>query len=190
VSLGAGSQDDDDALLEARIGTVTARRRVADGDNRSSCPRARPPHYSTTMRYVVTRSVLPLVKNPLEPPSPESCANPLESGAPLLGSSPANPQSCPSPPTIPSVEMPDPRPTSDNPASSEGNRRTIGEWFRKVTTKRSHNRTSRQTPSEALPQSGIPSHTEATPPYEKPSTMAYGKRTKVCVSLLIQGTEI
>ena len=82
---------------------------------------------------------------------------------------------------IPSVEMHDPKPTSDNPASSEENGRTIGKWFRKVMTKRSPNRTPRQTPSEASPQSGIPSQTKATPPTEKPSTMAPGKRQQVSV---------
>ena len=50
-----------------------------------------------------------------------------------------------------------------------------------MTTKRSHNRTSRQTPSEVPPQSGIPSQTKATPPKEKPSTMAPGKRQAVSV---------
>ena len=62
-----------------------------------------------------------------------------------------------------------------------GNRRTIGEWFRAVTTKRSHNRTPRQTPSESPPQSGIPSQTKATPSKEKPSTMSAGKRQQVSV---------
>ena len=80
---------------------------------------------------------------------------------------------------IPLVEMPDPKPPSDNPASSEGGRRTIGEWFNTVMTKRSHNRTPRQTSSEAPPQSGIPSQTKVTPSNEKPSTMSPGKRQKV-----------
>jgi len=77
---------------------------------------------------------------------------------------------------IQSVEMSDPKPTSDNPASSERNRRTIGEWFRTVMTKRSHNRIPPQTRAEAPSHSGIPSQTKATPPNEKPSTMAPGKR--------------
>ena len=34
-----------DALLEARISMVAARRHLTDGGNRSSCPRAHPPHY-------------------------------------------------------------------------------------------------------------------------------------------------
>ena len=77
---------------------------------------------------------------------------------------------------IPSAEMTDPKPTSENRTSSEENRRTIGKWFRTLTT---HNRTPRQTPSEAPLQTGIPSQTKATPPTEKPSTMAPGKRQQV-----------
>ena len=166
-------------MLCLRYEYGSCRRRFTDGGNRSSCPPAHPPHYSTTMRYVAIRSFLPRVNNTLEPPSPESLENPLESGAPPPGSSPANPHSSPVPPMIPSVEMHDPKPTSDNPASSEENGRTIGRWFRKVMTKRSPDRTPRQTPSEASPQSGIPSQTKATPPKEKPSTMAPGKRQQV-----------
>ena len=127
------------------------------------------------------RSLLPRVNNTLQPPSPESRENPLESGAPAPDSSPAKPHSSPGPPMIPSVEMPDLKPTSDNPAPSARNRRTIGDWFRKATTKRSHNRFSRQTPSEAPPQSGAPSQTKAIPTKEKPSTMAPGKRQAVSV---------
>jgi hypothetical protein len=153
-----------------------ARRRFTDGGNRSSCPRAHPPHYSTTMRYVVIPSLLPRVDNTLEPPSPESQENPVESGAPPPDSSPAKLHSSAGPQIIPSV---DPKPTSVNPASSKGNRRTVGGWFRKVMTTRSHNRTPRQTPSDASPQSGIPSQT--TLPNEKPSTMAPGRRQKVSV---------
>jgi len=106
-----------------------------------------------------------------EPPSPASRKKSLQSGAPPPGSS------SPGPPIIPSVEMPDPKPTSDDPASSEGNRRIIREWFRKVMTKRSHNRTPRRTPSDASPQPGIPSKTKAAPQNEKPSTMSPGKRS-------------
>ena len=116
----------------------------------------------------------------LEPPSPESCEISLESGAPPPGSSPAKPHPSPGP-LVPPVGMPDPKPTSDNPASSEGSRRTIGEWFRTGLTKRNHNRTPRQTLSEAPPQSGIPSQTKATPPNEKPSTMSPAQRVKVSV---------
>ena len=87
---------------------------------------------------------------------------------------------------IPAVEMLDTKPTSDNLASSDGNRRTIGEWFRTVMPKRSDNRTPRQTPSETLPQSGIPLQTEATPRNEQPSTMAPGRRQKVSPFPLIQ----
>jgi hypothetical protein len=108
-----------------------------------------------------------------EPPSPESQENPVESGAPPPDSSPAKLHSSAGPQIIPSV---DPKPTSVNPASSKGNRRTVGGWFRKVMTTRSHNRTPRQTPSDASPQSGIPSQT--TLPNEKPSTMAPGRRQK------------
>ena len=86
---------------------------------------------------------------------------------------------------IPVVEMPNPKPTSDNSASSEGNRRTIGEWFRIVMPKRSDNRTPRQTRSETPPQSGIPSQTKATPRNEQPSTMAPGKRVRVSVPFSI-----
>ena len=166
------STQDDDALLEASIGTVGPRRRFTDGGSRSSCPRAHPSHYSTTMRYVVIKSFLPRVDNTLEPPSPESHENPLGSGAPAPGSSLAKPHSSPGLPMIPSVKVPNPKPVSGNPASSEGNRRTIGEWFRTVMTKRSHNRS-------APPQSGISSQTKATPPNEKPPTMAPGRRQKV-----------
>ena len=182
--LETGSQDDDDAILEVKFSTVAGRRRFADGGNRSSCPRVHPGHYSTTMRYVATGSLLPRVNNTLEPPSPESRENPLESGPPAPDSSTANALSSSGPPMIPSVEMqmPDPKRTSDNPASSEGTRRTVGEWFRRVTTKRSHNQTSRQTPSEAPPQPRIPSQTKATPSKETPSTMAPGKRQAVSVS--------
>jgi hypothetical protein len=177
--------DDDDALLEARISMVAARRRFIDDSNRSSCPRAHPPHYSTTMRYVAIRSVLPHVNNTLEPPSPASRKKSLQSGAPPPGSS------SPGPPIIPSVEMPDPKPTSDDPASSEGNRRIIREWFRKVMTKRSHNRTPRRTPSDASPQPGIPSKTKAAPQNEKPSTMSPGKRSAVSVPFSVEeGTDI
>jgi hypothetical protein len=84
--------------------------------------------------------------------------------------------------------MHDPKTTSVNPASPEGNRRTIGDWFRTVMTKRSHKRTPRRTPSNASPQSGVPSQTEAKPPNEKPSTMSPGRRQKVSVLFpLIQG---
>ena len=114
----------------------------------------------------------------LEPPSPKSRENPLESGAPPPGSCPAKTHSSPGPPIIPCVEMPDPKPTSDNPALSEGNRRTIGEWFRTVMTNHSK-RTPRQPRSEAAPQSCIQSQTKATPPNEEPSTMASGRRQKV-----------
>ena len=82
---------------------------------------------------------------------------------------------------VPSVEVPGPKSNSDDPALSERNRRTIGGWFRSMTAKRSRNRAPapRQVPSE--PQSGISSQTKATPPKEKPSTMASGKRQKVSV---------
>ena len=127
------------------------------------------------------RSLLPRVNGTLEPPSPESRENPLESGAPPLDSFPAKPHSSAGPPMIPSVKTPDPKPASDNPASSARNRRRIGEWFRRVTTKRSHNRTPRRTPSEAPPQSDVPTQTKAIPPKEKPSTMAPAKRQPVSV---------
>ena len=127
------------------------------------------------------RSLLPRVNSTLEPPSPESRENPPESGPPPPDSSSTKPRSSSGPPMIPSVEMPDPKPTSDNPASSARNRRTIGEWFRKATTKRSHNRTPRQTRSKVPHQSGIPSQTKVIPPKEKPSTMAPGKRQAVSV---------
>jgi hypothetical protein len=129
------------------------------------------------MRYVVIPSLLPRVYNTLEPPSPESRENSLESGAPPPGSSPAKLHSSPGPPMNPSVEIPDPKLTSVNPALSKGNHRAVGGWFRKVTRTRSHNRTPRQTASDASPQSGIPSQT--TLPNEKPSTMAPGRRQKV-----------
>ena len=158
---------------------VVARRRFTDGGNRSSCPRAHPPHYLTTMRYVVIRSFLPHVNNTLEPPSPASRENSLDSGAPPPDSFTAEPHSSPGPPMIPSVEMPDPKPTSDDAALSEGNRRT--KWFRNVMRKRSHNQTPRQTPSDPCSQSGIPSQTQATPQDEKPSTMSHGKRVAVSV---------
>jgi hypothetical protein len=132
------------------------------------------------MRYVAISSFLPRVNNTLEPPSPESHEHPVESGSPALDSSPAKPHSSPGPPMIPGVDLPDPKPTSENPASPEGNHRTIGDWFRTVMTKRSHNRTSRQTPSDASPQSGIPSQAEASPPNERPSTMSPAKRQRVC----------
>jgi hypothetical protein len=125
------------------------------------------------------RSLLSRVNNTLEPPSPELRENPLESGGPALGSSRDKPHSSPGPPAIPSVDIPDQKPTSDNPASSQGHRRTVGEWFSKVMTKRSRNQAPRQTPSEAPPESFIPSHTEATSPNEKPSTMSPGRRQKV-----------
>ena len=126
-------------------------------------------------------SLLPGVNNVLEPPSPESRENPLESSAPALGSSPAELHSSSGPLMNPSVEVPDEKPTSDKPASSEENRRAIGKWFRTVITKRNHNRTPRQTPSEAPHQFDIASRTTATPPNEKPSTMAPGKRQQVSV---------
>ena len=127
------------------------------------------------------RSILPRVNNTLEPPSPELHENSLESGASPPGSSPTNPHSSPlvRPPAIPPVGMPDPEPTSVNPASCEGNRRTIGEWFRKEMTK---NRTPRQMPSEAPPQSGIP---EATPPNKKFPTMSLGQWIRVSVSFSV-----
>ena len=132
------------------------------------------------------RSFLPRGDAMLEPPSPESRENPLESGAPVPGSSPDKPHSSPSTPMIQSVEMPpDPKSTSDNPTSPERNRRTIGEWFRTIIMKRSHNRPLRQTPSAPRPpESGIPSQTEATPPNEKPS-MSPGRRQKVSVPFSI-----
>ncbi|KAI9567676.1 hypothetical protein HD554DRAFT_930399 [Boletus coccyginus] len=83
------------------------------------------------------------------------------------------------PPMIPSAEMSDPKPTSDNPASSEKKHRTIGEWFGTVITKRNHDWTPRQTPSEAPPQSAIPSRTKATPSNEKHSTIAPAKRKRL-----------
>ena len=129
----------------------------------------------------MNRSFLYHVDNTLEPPSPESPENPLESGAPAPDPSPAKLLFSPGPPIIPSVEMPDPKPTSDDSASSEGNGRTIGEWFRTVMTGRSHNWTPRQTRSEAPPQSGFPSQMEATPPKEGPSTMSPGKRQAVSI---------
>ena len=175
--LETGSQDDDDALLKARITTVV-RRRFTDGGNRLSCPRAHPPHYSTTMRYVEIRSFLPRVNNTFEPPSPELHEHALESDGPAPGSPPGKPHSSPGPPITPSVEMPDPNPISDNPVSSEGNRRTIGEWFRTVMTKRS-NRVPRQPCSEAHPQPGIPAQTKASPSNEKPSIMSPGRRQAV-----------
>ena len=116
----------------------------------------------------------------MEPPSPESRENPLESSVPALGSSPAKPHSSPGPQMITSVEMPDPKSTSHNPASSEGNRRTIGKWF-KIVTKPSHNPMLHQTRSVPPPQSCVPPQMKATPPNEKPSTMAPGKRQKVSV---------
>ena len=131
------------------------------------------------MRCVVIRSLLLRVNNTLQPPSPESCENPLETGPPAQGPSTTESHSSPGPPMIPPVEVPDPK--SDNPASSAWNQRRIGEWFRKVATKRSHNRTPRRTPSEAPPQSGVPTQTKATPTKEKPSTMAPGKRQAVSV---------
>jgi hypothetical protein len=142
------------------------------------------------MRYVVIPSLLPRVDNTLEPPSPESRENPLESGAPPPDLSPAELHSSAGPPMIPSVEIPDPKPTSVNPASSEGNRRSVGGWFRKVMTTRSHNRTPRQTPSDASPPSGFPS--QMTLPNEKPSTMAPGRRQKVSVPFFTDmgGTDI
>ena len=160
----------------------SSRRRFTDGGHRPSCPQARQPHCSTTMKYVAIRSLLPQARanNALEPPSPESRENPLESGATTPDSSPAEPYSSPGPPLIHPVEMVDPKLTSDNLTSSE-NRRTIGKWFRTVMTRGSHNRTPRQTPSEAPPQTGIPLQTRAIPPKEKPSTMAPGKRQKVSV---------
>ena len=158
---------------------VAARRRFTDGDNRSNCLRAHPSHYSTTMRYVAIRSFVLHVNNTLEPPSPASRENSLESDVPPPDSFTAEPHSSPEPPMIPSVEMPGPKPTFDDRASYEGNRRT--KWFGKVITKRSRNRTPRQTPSDACSQSGIPSQTQATPQDEKPSTMSPGKRLAVSV---------
>ena len=76
-----------------------------------------------------------------------------------------------------SSEIPDPKPTSDGPAS--GNRRSVGGWFRRVMTKRSHHQSPRQTPSEVVLESAFPSQTEATPPNEKSSTMSPGRRQKV-----------
>ena len=159
----------------------SCRRRFTDSDggDRSSCPRAHAPHYSTMMRYVSIRSFLSCFNNTLEPPSPESCESPLESGAPAPDLSPIKLHSSPEPPMIPSIEVPDTKLTFDKPASSEGNRRTIGEWFRKVMTKRSHKQTPRQTPSDSSPQSGIQSQTKATLPNEKPSTMSPGRRQAV-----------
>jgi hypothetical protein len=135
-------------------------------------------------------SLLSRVNNTLEPPSPELRENSLESGGPAPGSFPDKPHSSPGPPAILSVEIPDQKPTSDNRASSEGHRRSVGEWFRKVMTKRGHNRAPRQTPSEAPPQSGIPSQT--TLPNEKTSTMAPGRRQKVSVPFFVDmgGTDI
>ena len=134
-------------------------------------------------RYVVISSLLPRVNNMLEPPSPGSRGGPLESGAPLPSSSPTQPHSSSGPPMIPPVEVPDPKSNSDNPASSERSRQAIGSWFRSMTTKRSRNRapTPRQVSSEVPPPSGILSRTKATPPKEKPSTMAPGKRQAVSV---------
>ena len=134
------------------------------------------------MRCVVLRSLLLRVNNTLQPPSPESHESPLETGPPAQGPSTTEPHSSPGPPMIPPVEMPDPK--SDNPASSERNRQTIGRWFRTMMTKRSHNRAPRRTPSEVPHRSGIPgpSQTKAIPPKEKPSTMAPGKRQAVSVS--------
>ena len=126
-------------------------------------------------------SFLARVNNTLEPPSPESRENPLESGAPAPDSSPAELHSSPGPPVNSSDEAPDAKPTSDNPTSSEGNRRTIGKWFRKVTIKRSHDRAPRKTRAEVPPQSGAPAQARATPPNEKPSTMVPGKRQAVSV---------
>ena len=62
----------------------------------------------------------------LELPPPASRENSLESSAPPRSST-AESHSSPGPPMIPSVEMPDPKPTSVDPASSEGNRRTFWE---------------------------------------------------------------
>ena len=138
------------------------------------------------MRYVAIRSFLSCFNNTLEPPSPESRENHLESGAPPPDSSPAKPHSSSGPPMISSVEMPEPKATSDKLASSKGNRRTVGKWFKTVMTKHSHNRAPRQMPSEVGPQSGIPSQTEAIIPNEKRSTMAPGRRQAVSVPL-IQG---
>ncbi|KAI9567683.1 PapD-like protein [Boletus coccyginus] len=73
---------------------------------------------------------------------------------------------------VPQLEVPDPKPTSDNLASSKRKRRTIGEWFGTVIMKRNHKRTPRQTPSDAPPQSAIASQTKATSLNEKYSTMA------------------
>ena len=132
------------------------------------------------MRYVAIRSFLPHVNNTLEPPSPASRENSLESGAALPGSCTIELHSSPGPPMISSVEMPDPKPTSDESASSEGNRRTFGEWFRTAMTKHRQNRRPRRT-SDASPQSGTPSQTKATPQNEKASTMSPGKRQAVSV---------
>ena len=115
----------------------------------------------------------------MEPPSPESREIPLESGTSPPGSSPLEPHSSLGPPTIPSVEVPSPKPTSDSPTSSEGNHGAIGKWFRTAMTKRSHKRTTRQMPSEVPPQSRAPPGTKATPQREKPSIMAPGKRQAV-----------
>ena len=126
-------------------------------------------------------SFLARVNITLEPPSPEPRENPLESGAQAPGSSPAELNSSPGPPMNTSVEAPVPKHTSDNPASSEGNHRTIGKWFRKVTMKRSHDRAPRKTRAEVPPQSGTPAQARATPPNERPPTMAPGKRQAVSV---------
>ncbi|KAI9567692.1 hypothetical protein HD554DRAFT_2106054 [Boletus coccyginus] len=112
-----------------------------------------------------------------EPPSPASSKQPFESGALPPVSSSAKPHSFV--PMVSSVEMPDPKPTSDNPASSEKKRRTIKERIRTVFTKHNHNRTPRQTPSGVPPQSAIASQTKATPLYEKRSTMVAGRRKRV-----------
>ena len=129
------------------------------------------------MRYVLIKSLLPRVNNTSKPPSPEMREIPLESGTPPPDSSPAEPHSSPGPPMISSVEMPNVKPASGNPASSKWNRRTIGKWFRTVMTKRRHN----GAPPDTHPPSGIPLQTTATPLPEKPSTMAPGKRQKVSV---------
>ena len=60
-----GSQDDDDVLLEVRISMLPLEDASTGGGDRLNCPRARPPHYSTTMRYVVITPFLPRVNNTL-----------------------------------------------------------------------------------------------------------------------------
>ena len=82
---------------------------------------------------------------------------------------------------ITSVEVPDAEPTSDKPASSEGNRGTTRKWFRTMMTKHGHDRAPCQMPSVVPSQAGIPSQTKAVPQKEKVSTMAPGKQQAVSV---------